>query len=258
MARRFVDLSIPLHNFPTESQPTVIQYLYHAERARAGAKKYSFPNASYYLDGLAGANENILSLGTHSGTHLDSPFHYGPTSEGKPAKTIDEVPLEWCYGDGVVLDFHDAPRGHNIAVEEVKDKVKSLEEKGYTLKPMDIVLIRTDHTLLHLYDSDFEETHPGMSVDATEWLVDQGIKVMGIDAWGFDQPISQMVELRKQGNTKDFFGCHTLCRRKEYIHAEKLTNLDKIPEFGFTVSMFPVKIERASGSWLRAVAIIEE
>ena len=160
--------------------------------------------------------------------------------------------------DGVVLDFHDAERGHNITLEETQQKVAGLEEKGYSLKPMDIVLIRTDHTTKYLYTPDFEQTHPGMSVDATEWLVDQGIKVMGIDAWGFDIPVSKMTELRRQGNTKDFFGSHFLGRKKEYIHAEKLMNLDKIPEFDFTVSMLPIKIERASGAWCRAVAIIDD
>ena len=104
--------------------------------------------------------------------------------------------------------FHDAERGHNITLEETQQKVAGLEEKGYSLKPMDIVLIRTDHTTKYLYTPDFEQTHPGMSVDATEWLVDQGIKVMGIDAWGFDIPVSKMTELRRQGNTKDFFGSH--------------------------------------------------
>jgi kynurenine formamidase len=71
-------------------------------------------------------------------------------------------------------------------------------------------------------------------------------------------PTRQMAELRRQGNTRDFFGSHYLGRRREYIHAEKLFNLDKIPEFAFVVSMFPIKIEGASGAWVRAVAIINE
>jgi len=44
---------------------------------------------------------------THSGTHIDAPWHYNPVSEGKRAKTINEVPLEYFYGDGVVLDFRE-------------------------------------------------------------------------------------------------------------------------------------------------------
>jgi len=256
MGRRLVDLSIPLQNAPMEANPTNIRYIPHLELGRSRAKAYKFPDVSYFPDSMHCATEDV-SLSTHSGTHLDSPFHYGPTCEGKPSKTIDLVPLEWLYGDGVVLDFHDAPRGHNITVEETKAKVKALEAKGRKLKPMDIVLIRTDHTTKHLYSHDFEQTHPGMSVDATEWLVDQGIKVMGIDAWGFDMPVGKMVAERLKGNPKDFFGSHYLGRKKEYIHAEKLVNLDKIPEFGFTVSMFPIRIERASGAWIRAVAILE-
>lgn len=63
---------------------------------------------------------------------------------------------------------------------------------------------------------------------------------------------------RNEGNTKDFFGSHYYGRGKEYIHAEKLTNLDQLPEFGFTVSMFPIRLERASGGWIRAVGIVEE
>ncbi len=257
MGRRFVDLSIPLQNAPMENNPAVIHYVSHAELGRTRTKVYKFPDPSYFPEGMHCATENITALSTHSGTHLDSPYHYGPTCEGKPSKTIDLVPLEWCYGDGVVLDFHDAPRGHNITADEMKTKVKTLGGKGRKLKPMDIVLIRTDHTTKYLYAPDFEQTHPGVSVEATEWLIDQGIKVMGIDAWGFDMPTSKMAELRRQGNTKDFFGSHFLGRRREYIHAEKLVNLDKIPEFGFTVSMFPIKVERASGAWIRAVAIIE-
>ncbi len=258
MARRIVDLSVPLQNAPMENNPAAIQYVNHTELARMRAKSYKFPDTSYFPDHMHCATENITAISTHSGTHLDSPYHYGPECEGNPSKTIDLVPLEWCVSDGVVLDFHDAERGHNITLEETQQKVAGLKEKGYSLKPMDIVLIRTDHTTKYLYTPDFEQTHPGMSVDATEWLVDRGIKVMGIDAWGFDIPVSRMTELRRQGKSKDFFGSHFLGRKKEYIHAEKLMNLDKLPEFGFTVSMLPIKIERASGAWCRAVAIIDD
>ena len=259
MARKIVDLSIPLQNAPMENNPTVIRYVNHTELGRSRTKAYKFPDTSYFPDHMHCATEDISSIATHSGTHLDSPYHYGPECEGKPSKTIDLVPLEWCFGDGGVLDVHDAERGHNITVDEVKAKVAALEGKGYKIKPMDIVLIRTDHTTKYLYTPDFEQTHPGVSVDATAYLCEElGIKVMGIDAWGFDIPTSKMVKLRLEGNSKDFFGSHFYGRSKEYIHAEKLTNLDKIPEFGFTVSMLPIKLERCSGGWIRAAPIIEE
>jgi kynurenine formamidase len=42
------------------------------------------------------------------------------------------------------------------------------------------------------------------------------------------------------------------------MHAEKLANLDKLPPFGFKISLFPIKIEKASGAWIRAVAYVPE
>ena len=72
---------------------------------------------------------------------MDAPWHYGPTSEGKPARTIDQVPLEWCCGDGVLLDFTHRKKGEVISKDDV---VVALEKIDYKLKPGDIVLIRTD------------------------------------------------------------------------------------------------------------------
>ena len=47
-------------------------------------------------------------------------------------KIIDQIPLEWCFGDGVVLDFHHKKKGEGISSEEVK---QSLDKIGYNLKP---------------------------------------------------------------------------------------------------------------------------
>ncbi|MBT7857373.1 MAG: cyclase family protein, partial [Nitrospinaceae bacterium] len=101
MARKIVDLSIPLQNAPMENNPTVIRYVNHTELGRSRTKAYKFPDTSYFPDHMHCATEDISSIATHSGTHLDSPYHYGPECEGKPSKTIDLVPLEWCFGDGV-------------------------------------------------------------------------------------------------------------------------------------------------------------
>ena len=53
--------------------------------------------------GLGWAIEEVRAI-THTGTHVDAPYHYAPTSEGRPARRIDEVPLEWCFAPGVVLE----------------------------------------------------------------------------------------------------------------------------------------------------------
>src|SRR5688572_6963301 len=57
-------------------------------------------SGKYLRTGLGWANDTI-KLSTHGTTHVDAPWHYAPTSEGRPARSIDQVPLEWCYGPGV-------------------------------------------------------------------------------------------------------------------------------------------------------------
>ena len=98
-----------------------------------------------------------------------------------------------------------------------------------------------------------------MSGAATEWLIDKGVKVMGIDQWGWDLPLRYMV--RKAKETKDselFWQGHLVGQKKEYCHMEQLTNLDALPTTGFKVATFPLKIKGGSAAPARVVAILEE
>lgn len=92
-----------------------------------------------YSHGLGWAVEN-LTTSSHTGTHIDAPYHYGATSAGKPAKRIDEVPLEWCFGPGVVIDMRHKSNGDLIEVEDLQTALRKIR---YRLKSGDIVLIHT-------------------------------------------------------------------------------------------------------------------
>ncbi len=93
----------------------------------------------------------------------------------------------------------------------------------------------------------------GMTREATLWLIDQGIKLMGIDAITFDRPVWGMFE-RGQ-----FCEAHLVMREREYYHLENLTNLDQIGRpHGFKLSVFPVKWVNTTAAPVRAVAIVEE
>ena len=95
----------------------------------------------------------------------------------------------------------------------------------------------------------FFEKGTGMSAAATEWLVDKGVKVMGIDQWGWDLPLPYMIKKAKQHNDPDFFWeGHLVGKDKEYLHMEQLTNLDALPYSGFKVAVFPLKIVGASAA----------
>ena len=89
-------------------------------------------------------------------------------------------------------------------------------------------------------------------------LVDRGFRVTGIDGWSWDAPFVQTA--KKYAETKDasiIWEGHKAGRHTGYCHIEKLHNLEQLPATGFTVSCFPVKVERASAGWTRAVAILD-
>jgi kynurenine formamidase len=201
------------------------------------------------------ANDVIKKMGVHSTTHMDAPWHYGPTCMGKPSKTIDEIPLEWCYGKGVVIDMK-----HKADFEPIMsaDIIAFLAQENIVLEPKMIVLIKTGRDKL-MGTKDFYKKGTGMSAEATIWLINQGIKVMGIDQWGWDLPLPYLVEQAKKTNNKElFWEAHLVGLDYEYCHMEQLTNLDALPTTGFDVAAFPLKIKGGSAAPARVVAIIKE
>ena len=208
----------------------------------------------YLRNGLGWAND-VIELSTHGTTHLDAPWHMTPVSEGEPAKTIDRVPLEWCYGDGVVLDMRHKSDGEQI---EVEDLTEAFSKVGHELKPLDIVLIQTGGDRL-LGSPDYFTRGPGMGAAATRWLLDRGVKVTGIDAWGWDGPLGPQAERAKRTGRDDvFWAAHYVAVDKEYCHLERLANLDQLPPTGFKLCCFPLKVEGGSAGPARVVAMVED
>lgn len=142
MNRRIIDLSVTLTDRFITDPPGLepdITYQDHAEGARWYAETFGIP-VDHQRDG-AGAAIERLTLTTHNGTHLDAPWHYHPTmNKGERAITIDEVPLEWCMGPGVKLDFRDMPDGHVVTAAEMEAEFARI---GHELRPGDIVLVNT-------------------------------------------------------------------------------------------------------------------
>ena len=252
---RLIDLSVPLESDAvSEPRPGRIEYTTHAEagldqmRAAFGVE----PGDLVYSNGAGWAVEEVHAI-THTATHVDAPYHYGAMSEGKPARTIDEVPLEWCFAPGVVLDFRDKPAGAEITGEDLE---AALDRIGYALKPFDIVMLHTGADKRLGSPAYFEQ--PGLGREGTLWLVEQGVRVIGIDAYTLDRPFASMVaDFQRTGDGRHIWPAHFAGITREYCQIEKLANLDLLPKpFGFHVSCLPVKIHRASAAWCRAVAIV--
>lgn len=252
---RLIDLSVPLaHHAPGEPMPPEVHYSTHEG---AGLEQMQHvlgvrPEDLAWSGGLGWAIEEVKAI-THTGTHVDAPYHYGPTSEGRPARRIDEVPLEWCFAPGVVLDVRHKAAGDFISVADLQD---ALARIGHTLRPRDIVLLHTGADKRLSTPEYF--AHPGLGREGTLWLVEQGVRVIGIDAYTLDRPFVNMVaDYRRTGDGRFIWPAHFAGITREYCQIEKLANLDQLPQpHGFWVSCLPVKITGASAAWCRAVALV--
>lgn len=253
---KIIDLSIPHENNATEPFPPKIERSPHEKGVErlakvAGIQPTDFPDSTALAT-------DFVSASTHSGTHVDAPFHYGPLSEEKKAKTIDEVPLDWCLGPGVVLDMRHKNPGEEITVEDLQE---ALNKINYTLKPRDIVLLQTGCDKYWGTDTKtYLSMQTGLGIKGLDWLLDQGIKTIGIDAWTLDRPVQAMVDdYHRTGDKKYLWASHYHGRVREYLQIEKLANLDQLPKpYGFTLSALPVKIQGGTAGWCRAVAIFQE
>lgn len=250
---RIIDLSTALSNFAFEPRPPRIIRHGHREWAREISKSFEI-TPSDFPDSMSNAMD-FVEASTHSGTHVDAPLHYGPLSEGREAKSIDQVPLEWCCGPGVVLDVRDKHAGDWIRAADLEAALARID---HCLTAGEIVLLRTGCDEF-LETVEYANAHPGLDRESVLWLVDQGIKVIGIDAYGLDRPFNRMACETRAGQTESLFPAHLAGRDREYLQIEKLCNLGELPcATGFVVACFPIKIEGATGGWTRAVAFVPE
>ncbi|MDQ2717081.1 MAG: cyclase family protein [Chloroflexota bacterium] len=254
---RYIDLSVPVANQAIyEPWKPEIHYLTHEGEGLDWVKgTFGVTEKDLVLSDGKGAAFEEIKLLTHAGTHVDAPWHYGPTSEGKKARTIDECPLEWFYGNGVVLDLRHKQPNEIISIADLQ---QALARINYQLQPLDIVLLMSGRDKF-LHSIEYYD-QPGMGYDSTLWLVNQGIKLIGVDMYGFDRKFSDMAEeFRRTGDGRVVWEAHFAGIQQEYCQIEKLANLDQIPHpHGFKVSCFPINIQGASAGWCRAVAIVDD
>ncbi len=257
MSRRIIDISITIDNVtladPPRSKPQITYFAHHESFEQLaghfpGLKKEDLP------DQEAWAVEQV-ALTTHNGTHVDAPYHYHSTMDnGKPSLTIDEIPLDWCFQPGVKLDVRHLPDGYVVTARDIDAELQRI---GHTLSPLEIVVANT-RAGERLGHPDFLAAGCGFGYEATMHLTEQGVRVVGTDAWSWDAPFVHTAKrFAETGDASIIWEGHKAGRHRGYCQIEKLTNLDQLPATGFMVACFPVKLHRASAGWTRAVAIID-
>lgn len=250
---RVIDLSATISSSP-ENTPEFLRievdYHSHADGAAQAESLLKVP-ANLFRNSEGWSTETISRLGTHDSTHVDAPWHYNSTIDGEKTKTVDELPLEWFFNDGVKLDMTKKRDGDPVTVEDIENELKHID---YDLKELDIVLIHTGRDAF--YDQpDYIFKGCGVSPEATRWLYDKGVRVMGIDAWGWDVPLNiQAQEALEKNESGIFWAAHQV--GLQYSHMERLVNLAALPPSGFKVACFPLKIKGASAGPARVVAIL--
>ena len=130
-----------------------------------------------------GVNAQYIQTSNHMGTHLDAPRHF--VTNGK---TIDQIPIEWCYGPGVIVDLSDVLDDLDVFTPEM------IEERA-EVREGDILFI---HTGWHKYtflspDGDEEryiQRHPGPHYSICDWLLEKKIHIWGVDMISTDHPMN--------------------------------------------------------------------
>lgn len=173
----------------------------------------------------AGANVSVLRLGTHTGTHVDPPFHF---IEG--GLTIDRVPLEILVGECHVVPVPDVP-----AITTAELQVAKIPEG-------------TERVLLKTRNSDlwrkpgFQTDYTYLEPDAADWLVGRGVKLVGTDYLS--------IERLKSGSHPT----HTRLLGSGVVIVEGL-DLADVPGGIYTLVCLPLKILDGDGGPARAILI---
>jgi kynurenine formamidase len=250
---QFVDLSAPIRQSPPEMPEalrTDIEFSGHAEGAAQVEALLGVP-ARLLRDGEGWATDTFTRFGTHNSTHVDAPWHYNSRIAGERAQTIDELPLDWFLRPGVVLDMTAKADGERIDAADVEAE---LARVGHVLAERDIVLVRTGRDVA-LDELSYLALGPRVTPEATAWMFERGVRVMGIDAWGWDGPLHlQAQDALERDEPGLFWAAHQA--DLPYAQIERLANLGELPATGFQVACFPLPVVGASAAPARVVAIV--
>ncbi len=185
----------------------------------------------FYMLAVQGVNKEIVEISTHTGTHCDAPYHFF-----EDGRTIDEVPLETYIGPATILDLRNKAPGS--AIERV-----DVERFAEHIADGDIVLLNTGFGHKRANTAEFLTKYVYLGGEAAQYLVDRGVKGVGIDAvslGGYNDP-SKAVPAHK-----------TMLGNGKFI-VEELYFPDEVMDGRKRLFVAaPVKLRGCSGAWTRA------
>jgi len=180
---------------------------------------------------IEGYPEVKMTIYTHTATHIDAPIHII-----KGARTLDELPIDIFIGKAIIIDCKHLA-GKNITL----DFLKQFEDK---IRNIEFIIFNSGWSVKWKTDAYFVG-FPTLTSEAAKWLTTFNLKGIGLDSISLD-PVADLT-----------LPNHKIVLAKEILIIENMTNLDSLPNGEFMFQCFPLRIEKADGSPVRAVAILD-
>jgi len=181
-----------------------------------------------------GYNLELLFLSTHTGTHMDAPYHFLE----KGAK-IHEISLKKLVSEAVLIQCR-KKGGESIT----KIDIQKFEKKHGKIASFSSVIFYTGWQR-NLQKKYYFTKNPGLSVSAAKYLASKKVSLVGIDSPSIDL------------GTDSKFSVHQIFAKKGILIVENLANLDKIKSSKFHLVVLPLKLKNATGSPVRAIAFVD-
>jgi arylformamidase len=219
MARRIIDLTLPIHEgmqtFPVHWHPFV-------EITQLGRL------------GIEDRETRKVTLGTHTGTHMDAPRHFV-----RGGKSIDEIELDQLVGAATVIDFSQVPERTELGVADMERALAGRRPERLVLR-----YDWSDKVGINAYYTD----HPYLSEAAAQWLIDNGVRLLAMDTPMPDDPRNGRGTCKDSPNHKIILGSGA-------VIVEYLTNLRQLSRPEVFLVVAPLKIREGDGSPVRCFAI---
>jgi len=179
---------------------------------------------------VEGRETRMVTMGTHAGTHIDSPLHFVENGS-----SIDKIPLDKLMGEVAIVDFSFLDKGKAITREmliEVPISSKMIFKFGWGR------FWKTD---------EYYKRYPFFSAEAAEYLLSKKIELLAMDT---PSPDDSGIKLENEilGGDKDS-PIHKMFLRNGVILIEYLANLEKVIDYdGWSIVAMPLKIKGADGA----------
>ncbi len=227
-----------------------------------------------------GVNAQYIQTSNHMGCHLDAPRHF--VTGGK---TIDQIPLEWLYGEGIIVDLSDV-------MDELDIFTPKMIEDRVEVRDGDIIFIHTGWHKHAQFGSEPDEEkyihrHPGPHFEIVDWLLEKKIHLWGVDMVSTDHPMNLPIgRFLGKGGLEHWKKVTAQCEEKfgkdkmdelfpekayqlthnalfpyDCIHVENMGGQISAPELQnkrLTLGCFPWLFKGGEAAFCRCVAFVDE